>query len=280
MNAMEALQRLAIVGGGRAAWAFGKAWLTLGRPITGVFLRPESTSQITQHLASPRLSSIEELRGADLILVAVGDDVLNWVARALASALPPEVALFHPSGSRDSSVFDGRRRAFSLHPLMALPAVGEPVSFRDRLLVAEGGNEGRELASWICSEMGARLTLIESAAKPAYHAAAVMASNYVAALLETSRQLLVETGVDGVQRSDLAALARSAADNWATHEGAAAFTGPIARGDAALIATHLEALEGTAAREAYRLLGSILATYIGELKDDERLERIARLLKP
>ena len=45
-----------------------------------------------------------------------------------------------------------------------------------------------------------------------------------------------------VKREDIAALARSAIDNWAAHDDARRFTGPAARGDAAVLQQHEEAL--------------------------------------
>lgn len=279
MLGMERVRKLAIVGGGRAAWAFGNSWLAIGGAITGVLSRPQSQSGIARYLATSRLSSIDELRSAGAVLVAVSDDQLPSVAATVARSLSPDVAFFHPSGSLTSAIFEGTPIRFSLHPLMALPPVGENVSFRDRLLVAEGSDEGISLAREMSAEIGARLAVIEGKAKPAYHAAAVMASNYVAALLRGAAGILARSGVDEVRRSDLLDLARSAAENWASHEGAAAFTGPIARGDAGIVEQHLAALKGMPEREAYRVLGALLADQISAVKDDPRLGEIAKLLK-
>ena len=71
--------KLGILGGGRAAWAYGSAWRRIGWPIDGVWLRAESKSALPELLEAPR-KSIEELH-ADLLLIAVSDT---------GGGLPPE----------------------------------------------------------------------------------------------------------------------------------------------------------------------------------------------
>jgi predicted short-subunit dehydrogenase-like oxidoreductase (DUF2520 family) len=76
--------------------------------------------------------------------------------------------------------------------------------------------------------------------RAAYHAAASMASNFLVALEESAVELLDRAGIpDG--RELLAPLVLRSAANW-SDRGAAALTGPIARGDEATVARHLEAL--------------------------------------
>src|SRR5947207_8862979 len=68
---------LGILGGGRAAWAFGATWRRLGWPIDGVWLRPESPSRLPELLEAPR-KSIDDL-DADLLLIAVSDRAVDEV---------------------------------------------------------------------------------------------------------------------------------------------------------------------------------------------------------
>src|SRR5205085_200601 len=130
---------LAILGGGRAAWAYGSAWRRIGWPIDGVWLRAESQSRPPELLDAPR-KSIGELR-ADLMLIAVSDRAIEEVA---ALILQTTSVIFHASGAKPS-VRDG----FSLHPLKTLPPVGEPSDLGDALLVFEGNH--RHIAQSIAS---------------------------------------------------------------------------------------------------------------------------------
>jgi predicted short-subunit dehydrogenase-like oxidoreductase (DUF2520 family) len=222
------MKRLAILGGGRAAWAYGSEWRKIGWPIAGVWLRDESRSRIADLLQTAR-RSIESLASdADLVLVAVSDRAVEEVAAMIPET---DAIVFHASGAL-TSVRDG----FSLHPLKSLPPVGEPARLDDALLVFEGRH--RETASGIAAKIGARFAEVSPEHKILYHAGAVFGSNYVALMLDLAERLI---GIDDA-RDDLVALAHSAIANWRAHRGPARFTGPAARGDSEVIARHLRAL--------------------------------------
>jgi predicted short-subunit dehydrogenase-like oxidoreductase (DUF2520 family) len=234
--------RLGIIGSGRAAWAFGSTWKRMGWPVSGMVTRG------TVWDIAPRLTITELSAHSDILLVAISDRAIEDVA---ASIPETSAIIVHPSGALPSV-----RGGFSLHPLKALPAVGQPSDLAGSLLVFEGAH--REIAERIAAAAGARFAAISTAAKTLYHAGAVFGSNYVAVLLDIAEELI---GIEGT-REDLAALARSAIDNWVANTDARRFTGPAARGDAAVVEQHLESLrDRPELAEAYRLLAThILAT--------------------
>lgn len=80
--------------------------------------------------------------------------------------------------------------------------------------------------------------------RAAYHAAACIASNFLVALEESASALLGAAGVEDA-RELLSPLVLRTAANW-SERGAEALTGPIARGDDATVARHVEALRETA----------------------------------
>lgn len=236
--------RLGIIGAGRAAWAFGRSWQQAGLELSGLTLRPGSgePNRMAGLLAVPVRTLDQLLLDSDIVLVAVQDRWLPEVA-ARAAAAPGHVSLFHPSGSLTSELFAPHPRRFSLHPLQALPEMGGPTNLRGTLLVFEGNEAVRELATTIVENVGGRFGQIRPEEKMRYHAAAVLASNHVAALLEMSTTLMEQAGLpaDSIRR-DLAALSRSAIEVWLDGSGTTRFTGPAARGDDALTASHLTAL--------------------------------------
>lgn len=234
--------RLTIIGGGRAAWAYGSSWQRAGWVVDRVLLRPGSANTLPALLFVDR-NAPGEIGTAELVLVAVSDDALPEVCRATASQSPAETWLFHPSGAHDSGIFGDRERVFSLHPLRALPPPGEGNGLVGALLVFEGADAAEPVARAIASRLGARLATVTAKQKPIYHAAAVIAANLVAAQLDVAAELLKEADIELPHvRDELAGLARSALDNWTTREGALRFTGPIARGDVALVRKHLDCL--------------------------------------
>jgi predicted short-subunit dehydrogenase-like oxidoreductase (DUF2520 family) len=240
--------RLGILGGGRAAWAFGSAWKRIGWPLSGVWLRDDSHSHIAELLQTARMEMADLARDSELLLVAVSDRAIVEVANAVPET---DALIFHASGALLSL-----RGGFSLHPLKALPPVGDPVDLADALLVFEG--EHRRTAKLIAAAIGARFAEVSSEMKPLYHAAAVFGSNYVAAMLDVSEQMLGKAGIESA-REPLIALAQSAIENWRRHQDARRFTGPAARGDREVIARHLEALRGDPqVAEIYELLAAII----------------------
>jgi predicted short-subunit dehydrogenase-like oxidoreductase (DUF2520 family) len=240
--------RLGILGGGRAAWAFGSAWKRMGWPLSGVWLRDDSHSHIAELLETARMEMADLAGDSELLLVAVSDRAIAEVAGAVPET---EALIFHASGALLSM-----RGGFSLHPLKALPPVGEPVDLANTLLVFEG--EHKRTAMLIAAAIGARFAEVSPEKKPLYHAAAVFGANYVAAMLDVSERLMAQAGIESV-REELIALAESAIANWRRHHDAKRFTGPAARGDREVIERHLEALRAEPqVAQIYELLAAII----------------------
>jgi len=247
--------RLGILGGGRAAWAFGSAWKRIGWPLSGVWLRDASHSHIPELLETARMDMPDLARDSELLLIAVSDRAIGEVGAAIPET---EALVFHASGAL-LSVRDG----FSLHPLKSLPPVGEGSDLEGTLLVFEG--QHKRTAKLIAAAVGARFAEVAPEQKARYHAAAVFGANYVAAALEIAERLMAKAGVEDV-REDLVALAASAIENWRRHHDARRFTGPAARGDREVMQRHVEALrDEPQLAQIYELLaaevaGSLLAS--------------------
>jgi len=128
--------------------------------------------------------------------------------------------------------------AFSLHPLMTVPARFDGAG------AAVAGSTDRALATarTLAEALGMRPFEIADDDRAAYHAAASMASNYLVALEDAAARLLATTGAS---RELLVPLVRMTVENWA-RDGAAALTGPIARGDVATAARQREAVADAA----------------------------------
>ena len=117
-----------------------------------------------------------------------------------------------------------------MHPLMTV-AGGASVSFAGAGCAVAGSTE-RALSVSIALAEQLRMTpfSVTDADRPAYHAAASMASNYLVTLEGAAERLGKLAGVD---RALFVPLVRTAVENWARLGAAKALTGPIARGDTA-----------------------------------------------
>ncbi len=255
--------RLGIIGGGRAAWAFGAAWQECGWPLAGIHLRAGSRSDVHERLAVESVSIARLAGSSDVILLAVPDDAIAGVAAQLPAG-QSDRWVFHASGALTSEVLAPHVNRFSLHPLLALPVPAAPSPLRGALLVFEGDAETRSLPERLAEGCGARFLEVAKESKVLYHAAAVFASNYVATMLEISRELMKDSGLPADLEPFIGSLARSAVANWETQKGRARFTGPVARGDLDVIRRHIDAL---------RERGDLAALYAALAKETaERLK--------
>ncbi len=100
---------------------------------------------------------------------------------------------------------------------------------------------------------------IDTEHKALYHAAAVMACNYLTGLLDAALNLAANAGIERrTAWQALEPLIRATVDNISALGTETALTGPIARGDHRTVKTHLSVLDRGARElsDLYRVLGS------------------------
>jgi predicted short-subunit dehydrogenase-like oxidoreductase (DUF2520 family) len=103
------MERIGIIGSGRAGSALGAALASAGHPVIGVTARsPASLERAARLLPGvPVLSAADLTRAADALVLAVPDDVIGAVAAALPAG--PDQYVVHLSGVHGSSVLRGSR---------------------------------------------------------------------------------------------------------------------------------------------------------------------------
>jgi predicted short-subunit dehydrogenase-like oxidoreductase (DUF2520 family) len=163
-------------------------------------------------------------RGATTVLLCVPD---SEIASA-AAVIEPGPLVGHCSGATGLDLL-APHEAFSLHPLMTVPA-GAPPGVLAGAGCAVDGSTPRALAvaEALATRLGMQATRVADEDRAAYHAAASIASNFLVTLEGAAERLAATAGVD---RALLAPLVRAAVENWAARGAEDALTGPIARGD-------------------------------------------------
>jgi predicted short-subunit dehydrogenase-like oxidoreductase (DUF2520 family) len=118
----------------------------------------------------------------------------------------------------------------------------------------------RSVAEVLVMEMGGEAVFIEEEDRWLYHAALAGAANHLVTQIVQACDLLSQAGVAQPARM-LGPLVSAALDN-ALRLGDAALTGPVARGDAQTVASHVAALRDAApeALPAYLALARLTAT--------------------
>lgn len=203
----RALARVAIVGDGRVGRAIGSALRDAGVEARGPLGRG-ATGQ-----------------DADLVLLAVPDAEIG----AAAALIAPGRLVGHFSGATTLEPL-APHEALSIHPLTTV--TGE-TSFAGVPAALAGSTEQALATAHLLAEtLGMHPFDVSDADRRAYHAAASIASNFLVTLESFAEELAATAGVP---REALAPLVRATVANWEVH-GAAALTGPIARGDEETVA--------------------------------------------
>src|SRR5262245_6388717 len=186
-------------------------------------------------------------RGPTPALLCVPDAAIGEAAAAIVPAIPPLRFVGHVSGASRLDVLAAAGEAgaetFSVHPLQTFAHAGSDLAGAPCAIDASTP-DALALAGSLAAALGMRAFELSDEDRVAYHAAAAIASNFLVALEESATEVLARIGVEG-GRELLAPLVLRTATNWAEH-GPRALTGPIARGDAATVEGHREALRDVA----------------------------------
>jgi predicted short-subunit dehydrogenase-like oxidoreductase (DUF2520 family) len=211
----SACRRLAIVGRGRVGNALAGPLRDAGLDVTGPLGRGADGA------------------GSDAVLLCVPDGEIANAAALVAPGRP----VGHCSGATTLDLLFPHE-AFSLHPLMTVTARGAAFAGAGAA-IAGATPRALALAASLASALGMRAVEIDEADRPAYHAAASIASNFLITLEAAAERLAASTGVG---RDMLAPLVRATVENWALLGAERALTGPVARGDEATVNSQRDAI--------------------------------------
>ena len=264
------LDRVAVVGAGRVGLTLARALRHSGSDVVVLGRQPRALPEPLPPVETDWAAAVAR---SDLLLLTVPDDAIAAVAGILVriGAISNKHVVLHTSGLHDRSALaplDGSGAALgSWHPLQtfALPG-GDPGALAGSPVAIEGDARALEAGRILATRLHLRPVVeLAAAAKPAYHAAAVFASNYVQVLAAIAARLARDAGAGHASPQLFLPLMRRSLANLAAG-GSASLTGPISRGDAGTVARHLAALHG-----------SERALYVGLGREALRLARDAGL---
>ena len=238
---MTVAPRLRVIGPGRAGRSLASALNRAGWQVVGLLGRDDDVRGAGS--------------GADLVLITTPDAVVAQVAAAIEPSDQPVVA--HVAGALGLDVLAAHPRRAAVHPLVALP---DPERGADRLVGSWYAVAGDPLAQRVAADLGGRWFEVADEDRAAYHAAAVVASNHLVALMGQVHRIAGGIDVPGEAYLHLAA---GALQNVAEVGPAAALTGPVARGDWDTVARHLAAIDPSE-RAAYLAMASAARRLVGD----------------
>ncbi|HSI92695.1 MAG TPA: DUF2520 domain-containing protein [Jiangellaceae bacterium] len=250
-----------VVGTGRVGAVLGAALARAGhRVVAGYGVSVTSRQRAHTLLGDvPLVETRDVFERADLVLLTVPDDVLPGLVEGAGATgtIRTGQLVAHTSGRYGVGVLDPATRAgalpLALHPAMTF--TGTAVDL-ERLSGAVFGVTAPEqlwpVAEALVVEMGSEPVRIAEEHRTLYHAALAHASNHLVTLVNDAMDLLRDARVDAPDRV-VGPLLSAALDN-VLRSGDAALTGPVARGDAGTVASHVE--------EIGRVAPEVVAAYV------------------
>jgi predicted short-subunit dehydrogenase-like oxidoreductase (DUF2520 family) len=250
-SAAVGVEPVVILGAGRA----GRALAAACRAASLAHALVDRETIVAQQGPPVFVTRAQALRDAHVVLVAVRDAQLDVALDELLTlhGLGEGRIVLQVSGSAEPAA-RARMEAAGVeygtcHPLLPLvdPAVAS-ARLQGSVIGIEGAAPAREAAAALARAFGASTIDIPRAHRAAYHAAAVIASNFPVTLAALAEELLARIGVDApaAHRAIRALMAASVENLAAAPRALDVLTGPIARGDVATVRAHATALHGQA----------------------------------
>ena len=230
------LRSVGVVGAGRVGAALAARLRAAGCTVSAV----SGTSAASQLRIDTLLSGVrvatpaEVVESADVVVIAVPDDVLVDVVDQLAPYVRDGQYVVHTSGRHGLAALDAvairGARPVALHPAMTFTGTDVDLT-RTCVFGVTAHEEDRAFAAQLVAAIGGTIEWIDEADR----------ANHLNTLVSQAMDQLRSAGV-GDPAALLRLLLEASLDNTLAY-GDAALTGPVARGDVETIRAHLGALE-------------------------------------
>lgn len=257
--------KVGVISGGRVGTALGAALERADHVVVACSAISSASRRLTERrLPDTLVLPVPDVAdSAELLLLAVPDAELPGLVSGLAAtgSVRRGTIVAHTSGANGLAVLAPLAGQgcvpLAIHPAMTFTGADEDVTrLSDTCFGITAADEtGYAIAQSLVLEMGGEPFGVPEVARTLYHAALAHGSNHIVTLVadavdalraalsgqELLGQELVDDAPGGLAERVIGPLARAALENT-LRRGQAALTGPVARGDAAAVAAHLDAL--------------------------------------
>ena len=242
-----------IVGCGRLGTALAKTLCDKGYEIVGVSSLPLTSAQMLAELCGISVATdrpLEITRKADVVFLTTPDGVIESVCDAISrqDGFSPDAVVLHCAGAHASTILSSARRCGasigSMHPLQSFASVDISQNpFKGIRVAIEGDSKAVSIAAEMAGDLEALPLRIITEGKPLYHAAAVVASNFLVTLMGVAFRLIQQAGVSPEEAFPvLKPLIEGTLSNIDRVGIENALTGPVVRGDVQTVETHIRAI--------------------------------------
>jgi predicted short-subunit dehydrogenase-like oxidoreductase (DUF2520 family) len=279
-------ERVFIIGPGHVGRGLFRAFRASGVDIVGLHgKRPSGVTSSSGNIPA-------EVARANVVIVCVRDTQLDAAVEEVQLAASDGRIQRGTVVLHTSAIAEPRRLlelgqsgypGGTFHPLIPFsdPDISAEL-LRKGWIGIDGENAAKNVSRRLAARIGARTLEIPAGGKPAYHAAAVMSSNFPVVLASVAGRLLHDIGIpDSSAYQAVESLMSGALTNMKQALPDDALTGPVVRGDAETVGKHVRGLQDHAsALGVYRALSSAaveIATRRGT--DAKKLAAIAGILR-
>ncbi|SLM31630.1 putative coenzyme F420-dependent NADP oxidoreductase [Desulfamplus magnetovallimortis] len=249
--------KISIIGCGRVGTALAVYLGLAGYKIAGLASRTSESAKKTATASGQGTvfnDPCDAVMAGDIIFITTPDNLIETVCSELADGLCQKrldgKIFYHCSGAISSAILQKAAAqgaiTGSIHPLQSFAPYkhGQPSPFKGVNISLEGDEQAVKSGHKMIEELGAKPFSIPTKAKTLYHAAAVVASNYLVTLEHFALQLLHEVGLEEKKAYEiLEPLIHGTLSNIKNRGSSSALTGPVARGDVGIVENHLKKID-------------------------------------
>lgn len=240
----KAPPRVVVVGFGRLGGALCLKLRAAGWPVSTLPRSADSVKRAAE--AKIRLADHDDLREAQLCLLAVPDGSVAGAMELVEEDLGPTTAVVHLSGALPLSVFSGAKRANrafgSFHPLAAISDANDELAGHAVAIASTNKNLTPLLYS-MAEVLELKAIEVPETGRAAYHAGAVMSAGLLVSLADAAVGALEHAGLEREAALEALLPLMSSALRGAKARGLEkGLTGPVVRGDVGVVQAHLDAL--------------------------------------
>ena len=255
--------KVSIIGSGVLGKAIGRLLSRKQYAIHGIAANSHASArEAAEFIGKGRVASTVAgaARGADIVFLTTPDKTIHSVCSEIAEkrAFKRGSVVLHCSGAYGTELLaparERKAHVGALHPVQSFASVDVALKrMKGTFFTFDGDEAAVPVVARVVRALGGRMLTFQPRDRALYHAALCVLSNYLVTIADLGLGMLE---MSGLSREDalraIVPLVEGTVENIAALDAPGALTGPIARGDAATVERHLEAL-ATFPREVRRL---------------------------
>jgi predicted short-subunit dehydrogenase-like oxidoreductase (DUF2520 family) len=248
------ITKVNIIGSGNVATQLAKTLHQKGVFVSGIYSLHIKNAKILSHLvdAEPtdNLKKLDD--NVDLNIIAVKDDFITNIQ----AKLPNKTPIVHTSGSIGMDCFHSKKSYGILYPLQTFTKFNDiDLSTVPFLIEANSNDFETDLISFCHKNLSKTAYKTNSDTRSYIHLAAVISNNFSTILLQQSKKILDQNGIDFNLLNPLLTETLKNAFKLSPEK---AQTGPAKRGDVKVINKHLKMIEEMDLKQIYQLLTELI----------------------